>query len=73
MGETKIFVFEFTNTSGSKKEYQFPAYSLQMAWIAAASYAACHILNPAVETIRYVKQIREDDPKKLSKLIANPA
>lgn len=72
MGETWIFTFVFTDTNNRKKEYQFPAHSLQMAWIAAASYVGCHIGNPAVESIQFVKQIKAVSPEIVSKLVAHP-
>jgi hypothetical protein len=51
---TYLYTFAFTNDRRERVCYAFPAYSKQMAWVAAASYVACHTLMPAVTGIALV-------------------
>lgn len=50
----QAFYFDFKDCCDQTTRYCFPALSKQLAWVAAAGYAACHILNPSVEAIKFV-------------------
>jgi hypothetical protein len=55
---TYLYTFAFTTDRRERVCYAFPAHSKQMAWVAAASYVACHTLMPAVTEIALVGKKR---------------